>query len=1210
MKRILGIDTGTNSLGWAIVDKHEDETYSLVNKGSLIFQEGVNIEKGIESSKASERTMHRASRRHYFRRRLRKIEVLKVLVKNGWCPQLTDEELNLWHTAKQYPKNDSFMLWQRTNENIDQNPYYYRHICLHERLDLENENEAFILGRALYHLAQRRGFISNRLEQSEEEESGAVKEGISLLSNDMKEAGCDFLGDYFYKLYKENGNKVRIRNRYTDREEHYLKEFHAICQCQRLTVEQVKELERALYFQRPLKSQRQNVGKCTFEPAKPRCADSHPDFEKFRMLQTLNSIKVKGVYDVELRPLNDEERQKAMPMFFRKSKSTFDFEDIAKAIAGKNKYQNIKDEGDKPYKFNYRNEQGLAGCPTIASFISVFGENYEEAISEIYRLAEGKSKSDMVNDVWNVLYSFTDREHLKQWGIDYLQFGEEDAEKFSKIKLTHNFASLSLCAIRKILPWLEKGMIYSHATLLAKIPDIIGHALFEEQKDEIVGDVMALIECFDNTQGRIDSVIKEYLLNNFDLKPGTAESLYHPSMIDVYPDARFDARKNCYQLGSPQTNSVRNPMAMRSLHQLRRVINQLLRDKIIDQNTEIHIEYARELNDSNKRKAILRWNKDREKERMKYADEIKKIFGDSYVPTDRDLLKFQLWEEQNHRCLYTDEQIGITDFLGSHPKYDIEHTIPRSVGGDFLMENMTLCSSKFNRDIKKAKLPSQLANHEEIMIRLAPWKEKIEELRKKADKIRTHSGMDKDTKDRLIQKRHLLRLELDYWQGKYKRFQMTEVPQGFSLRQGAGIGLISKFAGLYLKTLFHQHDNRERSNVRVIKGAVTAEYRKMWGIQDEYEKKSRDNHVHHCIDAITIACIEPGQYNETARYYQQYEEYERNQGSKPSFRKPWPTFTEDILNLFREVIVVHNNPDNLLKSQNKTIRTSNGKFVAKGDSVRGTLHKDTIYGMIERDGEMKYVVRRPFTSFEKESDLDSIVDDSVRQTIKNAVNLLGFKAVMEKATKGELYLNVEKGVAIKTVRCFVSGPVSGKVISVRQLRDRSRHDYKNHHYAENGDNYMLAIYEAPDGKRTFETVNIMDTAKAYKSVDNAKLLKKYTPDNSLIFILKKGMHVILVEKSKDEVDLTNISDISKRLYVISGLSTSSIVTGGRTYQYGMVSMKHSQEAKASSECKEKKGEFKMGEEYRAKIVMNHNQFKALVENVDFKIDCTGKISKL
>ena len=261
MKRILGIDTGTNSLGWAVVDRLEDGTYSLVKKGSLIFQEGVKIEKGIESSKAAERTKYRASRRHYFRRRLRKIEVLKVLVRYGWCPYLSDEALHQWHVKKQYPLDDDFMAWQRTNEEEGRNPYIFRHRCLHEKLNLQLLEDRHVLGRALYHLAQRRGFLSNRLDQGDDAESGKVKESISNLSAAMKEAGCEYLGDYFYQLYTDEGNRVRLRNRYTDREAHYRKEFYAICKRQELTEQQIRELERALYFQRPLKSQRRSVGK-------------------------------------------------------------------------------------------------------------------------------------------------------------------------------------------------------------------------------------------------------------------------------------------------------------------------------------------------------------------------------------------------------------------------------------------------------------------------------------------------------------------------------------------------------------------------------------------------------------------------------------------------------------------------------------------------------------------------------------------------------------------------------------------------------------------------------------------------------------------------------------------------------------------------------------------------------------------------------------
>lgn len=92
MTKILGIDTGTNSLGWAIVDKTAGD-YNLLDKGVNIFQEGVKIEKGIESSKAAERTEHRATRVRYYRIKLRKIRLLRILSDNHLCPPLSQEEL-------------------------------------------------------------------------------------------------------------------------------------------------------------------------------------------------------------------------------------------------------------------------------------------------------------------------------------------------------------------------------------------------------------------------------------------------------------------------------------------------------------------------------------------------------------------------------------------------------------------------------------------------------------------------------------------------------------------------------------------------------------------------------------------------------------------------------------------------------------------------------------------------------------------------------------------------------------------------------------------------------------------------------------------------------------------------------------------------------------------------------------------------------------
>ena len=107
---------------------------------------------------------------------------------------------------KKYPQNDDFIKWQRTDDNIDKNPYHDRYVCLTESLDMSIESDRYVLGRALYHLSQRRGFLSNRKESTKEGD-GPVKQKIQTLNTSMEASGCEFIGEYFYRLY-ENGDKI------------------------------------------------------------------------------------------------------------------------------------------------------------------------------------------------------------------------------------------------------------------------------------------------------------------------------------------------------------------------------------------------------------------------------------------------------------------------------------------------------------------------------------------------------------------------------------------------------------------------------------------------------------------------------------------------------------------------------------------------------------------------------------------------------------------------------------------------------------------------------------------------------------------------------------------------------------------------------------------------------------------------------------------
>ena len=1212
--RILGLDTGTNSLGWAVVDRDENNQYTPICRGDLIFTEGVKQEKGIEFSLAAERTSYRASRRHYFRRRLRKVEVLKVLVKHKLCPPLSDEALNRWHTKKEYPLDEDFILWQRTNEADNKNPYHDRHICLHRKLNLkDSQTDRYTLGRALYHLTQRRGFLSNRLDQNEEaEETGKVKSAISELSKEMKEAGCEFLGDYFYLLYRTEGNRVRIRSRYTDREKHYLQEFKEICRVQELDEDLAKALEKTIFFQRPLKSQRQGVGKCTMEKGHSRCAVSHPLYEEYRLLCYLNNIRIKTPSDDRLRPLNAEEREKITPLFYQKS--NFDFKKIAKKLAGKTPFGWIRDEEDWPYQFNYRMTQEAPACPTTAQLIKVFGEDWKAALAETYTMSakqDGtlKTEDEICTDIWNVLYSFSSKEKLKEFGLKKLQLDEAQAKSFSEIRLTRDFASLSLKAIRKILFFLRTGEDYSKAIFLANIPTIVGEKIWSniERRSRLLYKVDLALRPQEEDDAEEHRTIAERIKAAVaaEVPDAPIDLLYHPSMIEAYPDAKRNERFDCYQLGSPKTNAVRNPMAMRSLHMVRKVINHLLRKHIIDEKTEIHIEYARELNDANKRQAIADWQRELSKRHTAYAQNIRQLYkaetGLEIEPTKTDILKYQLWEEQQHVCLYTGKKIGIADFLGANPKFDIEHTIPRSKGGDSTQENLTLCESKFNRDIKRDKLPTELDNYEEILARIEHWKKQCYALKLKRDGIRTHSGQEKSIKDSKIRRRHLIGLEYGYLKGKYDRFTMKEVPEGFSRRQGAGIGLISKYAGLFLKSLFKDPKNPNRSNVYVVKGAITAEFRKLWGLQQADEAKSRENHTHHCIDAYTIACIGPCEYAALAEYYRSDEEFKYGRRrEKPQFEKPWPTFTEDLLKLQEELLIVHQATDKLGKRDRRKVKTPRGKFLTGGDSARGRLHQETYYGAINYDGNIKYVVRKPLDSL-TEKDLDKIVDETVKGIVKGAVEA---KGSLKEALADGIYMNKEKGILIRRVRIFsdVSEP-----INLKQLRDVSTKEYKRHIHLRKDENYLFAIYEGLDKKKNKKqtetaTVDYLDAAKFYKDSkrrDKANsLVGDYSKKNKLPLkcILKKRQMVLFYEHSPEEIRFKDKKDLSKRLYIVTSIAKD-----------GRVKFLHHQAATATG-IQSSPSPFTNDGEHQPYYRLSASNIKVLVAGIDFDINILGEIT--
>lgn len=1460
MAKILGLDLGTNSIGWAIVDKDGND-FSLVDKGVRIFSEGVKSEKGIESSRAAERTGFRSARKIKFRRKLRKYETLKVLSTNGMCP-LSIEEVEEWKKSgfKEYPLNPEFLKWLRTDDNDNVNPYSFRDKASKQKVSL------FELGRALYHIAQRRGFLSNRLDQSAEgifeehcpqiqsaiedlnttdeilmelkdyflntgildesikggfkkdldegekklktlynslvaitkknesdiakckdelfarltkkEDLGKVKGKISEISQAMKDGSFETLGQYFNSLY----NKDKIRNQYTAREEHYLAEFEIICKTQAIESiidnEQLpekryrglaKELYRAIFFQRPLKSQKGLIGKCSFEKSKSRSAISHPDFEEYRMWTYLNTIKIGTQTEKTLRFLSQEEKLSLIPKFLRK-KDNFNFEDLAKELIEKGAsfgfYKSSKRDSFH-YWFNYKPTDTVAACPVSASLKNVIGEDWR---IKTFTYPTLNSKGIEINrtvdykDLWHLLSVSTSDIYLYEYAKDKLKLQEKNAKSFSKIRLKKDFGSLSLNAINKILPYLKEGLLYSHAVFMANIGGIVDEAIWNDltQRKYIQDKIAEIIanNTFDNgllevVNGlikkckidgayyskeaestyrndlseklvsffkyhnitdvlkqevilkelfpifieqlidyefikvkRLDEKVLEFLKGEnedgevFCSNPKQLNKLYHPSDIDVFKKqkARDENGKETGQLilGSPLTSSIKNPMAMRALHQLRKVLNALIVEGQVDERTSVHVEMARELNDANKRKGIQDYQNENKKEREKYKEEIKKLYlaecGKEIEPTVDDLLRYQLWIEQDRKEIYEDgNSISICDIIGENPKYDIEHTVPRSISQDNSQMNKTLCSQKFNRDIKKQKMPIELGNHLEILPRIAHWKKEAENYTREIEMIirSTKTAATKEAKDKKIRRRHYLTLKRDYLQGKYDRFIWTEPRVGFKNSQIPDTGIITRYAQAYLKSYFKR--------VESVKGGMVAEFRKIWGIQESYQKdgkkyfveKDRSKHTHHTIDAITIACMTKDKYDVLAHAWTLEDKEHLTDARKLlADSKPWKTFKEDLIKIEEEILVSHYTPDNLKKQSKKIVRIrgkkqyvaeierdangkavpkidSNGKIIYKlgkdgkklprlqqGDTVRGSLHQDSIYGAIKNPlnaEEIRYVIRKDLESL-KASDIENIVDEIVKEKVKQAVAnkilVLSSNAQQKnKIAEGEkIWMNEEKGIAINKVRLYANSVKNPLVIKEHNLLSKSRHEHKQKVYGQNDENYCMAIYEF-EGKREFELINNFNVAKLikekqgfyslYKDKENQGI-KTHIPiakRNGRDLVLKRGKQVVFYDKDvENPEDVSDLTDFSGRIYIIEGLSIQRIVRpSGKVDEYGVIMFRNFKEARKSDEIKKDKfkpdGVFKLGE-IKPTRKMNHNQFNAFVEDIDFKVLPTGKFIKI
>ncbi|WP_162006842.1 type II CRISPR RNA-guided endonuclease Cas9 [Roseimaritima sediminicola] len=455
---VLGLDLGVSSAGWAILEldsKNGSQTaVAIRDAGVRIFDAGVegDVEQGKDSSRATVRRQARQPRRQHWRRQFRKKKLFKELQQHGLLPESSSAEAA--ERKKTLDAVDAELIRKHVldsnTSDVDKHLAQQRLPYLLRAKALDGPLNPHELGRALYSLAQRRGYKSNRKADIDDDTDGEVAQSIEAVS---AAAVGQTLGQFFAREVNPFDNRVngegkpdaasgRFRRRYTARDM-FTDEFDRIRVAQsphhQLSDADWERVRQIIFFQRPLKSQKRLIGKCSLEPSKRRCAEALPIFQEFRILQQVNHLRVRDSNGLE-RPLDERERELLIDAL--QTQGSMSMKSRAKTLLGI----------PKPSVFTMEEwDDKLIGHRTNQQMLNAFGDRWFEFSDE--------ERHAIVSDV----LFYRHRNRLKQrarnaWGLD-----PEHAEILAGLHLEEGYANLSALAIKKLLPAMRDGLAFSEA---------------------------------------------------------------------------------------------------------------------------------------------------------------------------------------------------------------------------------------------------------------------------------------------------------------------------------------------------------------------------------------------------------------------------------------------------------------------------------------------------------------------------------------------------------------------------------------------------------------------------------------------------------------------------------------------------------------------------------------------------------------------------
>lgn len=975
---VLGLDLGSASLGWALVgiDAMEKPS-SLIRAGVRIFEPGVDgsaldIQQGKDQSKAVDRREARLRRRQLRRRVARQRELFGVLQGAGLLPTNDTQGAGVGSEQRHRILNDlDVTLAIRYRTGTDQEAFAQMPLYALRKKALYEPLALDELGRVFFHLSQRRGFQSNRKDVKKKTKDSEDQGQVKSAIHELEQA-IEAAGAQTLGEYLAGLDPHEQKvRRQWTGRKMFEKEFQMIWDKQ-------KE-----YHTNLLTSELHDRIWDLLFFQRPVAAQKHlvgkcelePDKRRapWAALPAQQFRLLQKVNDLRL----IEEGGNELPLNEDGRAAVFDLLENR----GTQSFAKIKQHLGLPKTAEFNLERGkakeLKGNVTAQSMRKVFGERWKE-------FSAGKQNQIIENWRNSEKDEELKREAMEHWGLD-----EAGANALVNEKAPGDYCSLSLVALGKILPLMRAGKS------------------FKEAETEVYG-------------------------NRFS---GAAVH----SLIPVLRPNRKHFRNNTPPPQDPLmasiANGLRNPAVERSITEMRKVVNAIVRE--YGKPCEIRIELARELKKPrSKRLDETARNRKREAENKALAERMHNECGMPQNPSRIDLEKAKLWVEQQGECPYTGRSLPFSRLFDDNNGFDVDHILPRSRHPDDSYQNKVLCWGDTNRMVKRNQTPYEAfaeqdpENWHQIMARVARWKNP----------------------------------------GKSRKFEIrsTDELADFSSRQLNDTRYTSLLAARLLSTLYGGRDLAENGRKRQIifasTGAVTATLRRNWGFEQilrniippeptESTGKPRTDHRHHAIDAIVIALTRNDVIQAMARA-SALEPWQPGTRSWRHVPQPWrtPDFFRSVEEQVREMLTSH-------RPEHK---------------VSGELHKGSNYGRPYPYKGKSTVHSRVLISALTAKDIeedDVIVDRAVRDILRAKLTEVGGNPKAFEKPENTPYMLTSAGK-----RTFI------RKVRIRETRNPLRvGEGSNERYVASGGIHHVELFVTRDEKRreTWDS-RVIQITEAYR----------------------------------------------------------------------------------------------------------------------------------